>query len=165
MRRRISTNIRVGRLLILPLTVGLLILNIYVFFISDDKLDNSSSFIISGISVIFMVIGYFLYKYLDNEKTIEYDDNNMYVSGKFGTKEIQLAKITSLIMTPTRLNDNFKWKIIYIDKDNTEGFVIFFSRPLNVNLADFSKAIMTKNSDAKVQGFSFGPFQVDKTNN
>ncbi len=162
MRKRISRNIRVGRLLIIPLLIVLVFFNIYIFFFLGEKLDNFTFIFVPGLTIIFIIVGYFLYKYFDNFQTIEYDENKMYVSDKFGVKEILLDKIISLTMTTTILNGTFKWKIIYIDKDREE-YASFFPRPLNINLADFSKTIKTKNPDAKLQDFSFGPFQFDKT--
>jgi hypothetical protein len=149
MRYRVSRNIRVGRLLIIPVTAALLFVNIYVFFISGQRADNSAYYIVPGISAIVLIVAILFYRYFDRAMTIEYDEMNMFITDKSGTHTIPLGDIKSLTMTTTRLNDIFQWKLVYIENQMTEEFVLFFPRPLNLNLGSFGKAILNLNPNAQ----------------
>lgn len=164
MKKRVSRNIRIGKYLVLPFVAIYVVGNVYTFFVEETP-DKVMMFVVPLTCLIISLIGYFLFKYFDKAKTIEYDNNHLYVSDKFGMETVPLEHIVSLKMTTTKLNGNWGWKITYLDIDKVEQHASFFPRILNINMEGFHQQIKNKNPQAKIQRFSFGPFDIDSASN
>lgn len=165
MRKRVSGNIRNGRFLIVPWVGILLYFNIHAFLAPGKKPDLTFISVIVSVTLVFLLVGCFLYRFFDKAKTIEFDDHSFYVSDKSGNKKVSLDKVTSLAMSAIYINNRHGRRLTYKENDNTEQTVTFFPRIGNLYLPEFENAIKENSESAKVQRSSFGPFQIDKFTN
>lgn len=163
MKKRVSLNIRIGRFFIIPIIGIIIYTNFQIFLIQKENHD--ATIIVPIISIMVLIIGYFIFRYLDKAKTILFDNKLLYISDKKGAEIISIDRISSLRMTTIQLNNNYSWKIIFKDNNNLERSVSFFPRLLNINMKEFQEVILSNNKDANVQKFFYGLFQIDKSKN
>lgn len=143
----------------------LTVFDFYILLFTNETYDFFDKTIILIISLSFVLICYFLYNFLDKSLTIEFDDQYLYLTDKIETKAISLTQITSLVMTSIKINDYYSLKVTFNEEGKENGQATFFPRHLNYNLTEFCDNIKKVNKTAKIQTFSFGPFQIDKVNN
>lgn len=129
----------------------------YVFFFSNEKPDGALVYIIPLSSLLFLFAGYLVYRFLEQAKTVEYDEKNIYITGKAGIESIPYKRVVALKIRPGfMLNDYFGCSVSYTESNGVKT-VLFFPRLLQVNLKEFSEMVLINNKDVKMEGF-FGNF-------
>lgn len=153
MRNRISTNIRLARFLFVALGIGLLFDLTYTIF----KNDYDQEKII--VEIVFLIINSILYYLFDKAKTVEFDDDFMYVTGKAGEEKIPLKDIYKIKLTLAEINDRNMWKIGYYDNSQNEKIVRIL--PAYPQFDNFKKGVMAANKDLKIRNWSHS-FDIDQ---
>ena len=148
-KRRISAHIRWMRFIFAPLGAYF----IYLFFkhLIESHID-SEAFISS---FIFSLISIGLYYFFNTAKTVEFDENHMYVRDKEKKEEkIPLNRIYKIKLTMIEINNKSLWKIYYYNENQVETSVKILPRWMNLNFNKFKDAVKTANKDAEIRNWS-----------
>ena len=140
MRKRISKNIRNMKYVSIVLVIMLLVFLIKVY--SEDSNDYVSIGILLGLIPLFILL-YFVF---DNAKSIEFDDEHLFIVSKSTNKKILLKDIYKLKKTMTEINDRDLWRIYY----NTYGVkksIVFWPRWNSRNFKNFKKITQKVNKN------------------
>lgn len=81
--------------------------------------------------------------------TVEFDDQNMYVSNKRGDDVIPMKNITSFRLTSMQVNNQHFWEIQYVDDINDVQTLKFL--PLSRNLDSFIDKVKVQNSNVDIK--------------
>jgi hypothetical protein len=85
--------------------------------------------------------------------SIEFDDDNMYVSNKKFNGQIPLKRIAAINLTSNRVNQSHYWDIIYKDAKNDEHTLQIL--PKNKNFALFREKLKERNPDVEIKDSIF----------
>lgn len=108
--------------------------------------NDGRSIIIAGIAgVISFIITYRSYY----SSTLEFDDENIYVSNKRGDEDIPLKNVTSFKLTSLQLNNRHFWKLQYTDDIGDEQSIKFL--PLYGSLDSFMDKVKMKNPEVEIK--------------
>lgn len=148
MRKRISSNIRWARFLILGIFI--LLTSLLVKFLFKDRIEIESLIGLSVSSIICIVM-YFAF---DNAKIVEFDSNHMYITSKKGEDKIPLRNIYCIKLTSLKINNRNMWKIKYTYRNHTEDSVRILPRLFNNHFEEFKKIAAQENKDIQIQDWT-----------
>ncbi|MFC4218888.1 hypothetical protein [Flagellimonas marina] len=145
MRKRISTNIRNWKYV--PIIIGILMIGIIFKILTENNDDLLAIGILS--SFIFLLIG--LYFVFDRAKSIEFDDQFLFISSKNSDEKIPLKKIIGIKKTLAEINDRDIWKIYYRDKNNLEKSIRVWPRWNSKYFEEFKNIALSINDKIEVK--------------
>lgn len=148
MKKRISRNLRIGRYLFIVL--GIIFSAALFYSLSVEFIDLEEIIV----EAIFLSICLLLYYLFDHAKTVEFDHNHMYVSGKKEKEKIPLEKVFKIKLTMTEINKRNMWKISYYDKNNDKKAVRILPRSFYKHFNEFKDAVQAVNKDLIYKSYS-----------
>jgi len=155
MKRRLSSQIRSAKFLFLLIGLGL----VYVLINSlIEETANQESMIVMVLVVILCGTLYYLF---DQAKTVEFDHEFMYVTGKTGEETVPLKDVYKIKLTMTKINNRSMWKIGYYDQWGAEKSVRILPRWLHKEFDEFKRLVQGANKDVKIQNWSHS-FDLDQ---
>ena len=104
--------------------------------------------------LLFLIICGVFYYLLDKSKTVEFDSEFMYISGKNGEEKVALKNIHKIKLTMTKVNSRNMWKIGYYDQNRSEKSVRILPRWLHKHFDEFKSLVKKENDNVKVQNWS-----------
>jgi len=150
MRKRISSNIRIGKYLFIVLIV--VVFYFIIKALNDKNVDIDSSNVAATTIIIFICVG--LYFLFDSAKTVEYDSTFMYVIGKKGEEKVRLKDVLVIKYTMTEINKRNLWKIEYYNESMNEESVRILPKIFNNNFDEFKKLVKATNRNVVIQNWS-----------
>jgi len=155
MKKRLSSHIRPARFLFLLVGLGLG----YVLFNSLMKgTTDQESMIVMSVFLLACVILYYLF---DQAKTVEFDNDYMYIKGKTGEETIPLKDVHKIKLTMTKINNRSMWKIGYKNQWGTEKSVRILPRWLHSEFDEFKTLVQAANKNVNIQNWSHS-FDLDQ---
>ena len=155
MRRRISRNIRIYKYLFL--TIGILLIFPTANYFRKNNIDLKSIIPL----LIFLIICFGLYYLFDKAKTIEFDNDFIYVIGKSEKEKIPLKNVYKVKLTMIELNNLNIWKIGYLNNDGIKKTVRILPRFFNKHFKEFKDLVKNANKDVIIQNWSHS-FDIDQ---
>ena len=149
MKYRISSHIRWIKYLFLAIGIGLLLELTTNTLLSDDANDESTI-----VMILFLIICGVLYHLFNLAKTIEFDHEFMYISGKNGEEKVALQNIHKIKLTMTKINNRSMWKIGYYDQQKTKKTVRFSPRLYYNHFDEFKNLVKKENNQVTIQNWS-----------
>lgn len=147
-RHRISSNLRVGRYVMLAVAILLLLILVSAFIGQVFKQDQAIG------AMVGLIVAGILYYLFDHSKTVEYNQAFMFISGKTGTKEIPLKQIFKIKRTMTQINDRSMWKIKYLDDAGQEQSVRILPKVFGEGFREFKATVKSVNRKVEIQNWS-----------
>lgn len=148
MKKRVSADLRSWRYgvwVVLGVTFFVGIVNIV-----QGKTDVVTLSVLAGLLLLFSVSGYFLYRFLNRAKTVEFDASRLFISHGTEVKIIHYNQIVSLRVNSLRINDRYTLRMTYRD-ENGETSVVFLPRLANLHLSELKALLIQHGID--VNGF------------
>lgn len=145
MRQRISTNIRWVRFL--HLGAGLIMLYYIVSSMENNSIDQEKMILGIVSILIFTILFYLFYR----AKTVEFDKNFMYVTGKTGQEKIPLKNVIQIKVTMMKINRKHVWAIRYYNNIKAEKSVRILPGKLHQQFDEFKYCVTLANKDAKIE--------------
>lgn len=132
-----------------------IILGIFLLFLLGNSLSKQVIDYESVIvQLVFLSISIILYFLFDKAKTVEFDTNYMYVSGKGEEERILLSDVFKIKLTMTKINNRSMWKISYYDVNKAQKSVRVLPRWFYENFNEFKAAVKSANEDVTIKNFS-----------
>jgi ribosomal protein L31E len=116
----------------------------------SKKFDTKNTSII----VLFLIISAVLYYLFDVSKTVEFDNDFMYIKGKSGEEKIPLKNVYKIKLTMIEINKNNMWKIGYYDNNRIKKSVRILPRFLNKHFDEFTIQVKIANKNVNIQNWS-----------
>ncbi len=145
MRKRISTNTRNWKYV--PIVIGLLMIVMIVKILTENKNDILAIGILT--LFVFLLIG--LYFVFDKAKSIEFDNEYLFISSKNSSERISFKNIRKIKKTLAEINDRDIWKIYYRDKNNNEKSIRIWPRWNSNYFEEFKDTALKKNNDIEIK--------------
>ena len=99
MRKRISTNTRNWKYV--PIIIGILMVGIIIKILTE----NNDNVLALGILTLFIFLLIGLYFVFDKSKSIEFDNEYLFISSKHSDEKISFKNILQIKKTLTEIND------------------------------------------------------------
>lgn len=143
----IMERLRISRKLqaIKYVLAAVILFSIYILWMYYN--DAETVLACSAISAISAALFYLIH----NAKTVEFDDNYMYITGREIDKAIPLDKIFKIKLTTININDQNMWKIGYLDGEIEKAIRIL---PRLMEFAIFKQVVSAKNQGVAIKNFS-----------
>lgn len=148
-RLRISRSLEAGKYLVTVIAV----ISIVVLFYTYNDANTSIP------CMIFLAMSGILYYLFSIAKTVEFDEQHLFISDKKRSEVIPLNNVFKIKLTMTQINNDNFWKIKYIGNDGKENVVRIL--PQRENFEVFKKTVEQKNSQVEIRKWSHS-FDVDQ---
>lgn len=145
MSKRISTNTRNWKYP--PIIVGIFMIGMIIKILIEGNNDNLAIGILT--LFIFLLIG--LYFIFDKAKSIEFDDENLFITSKNSDEKIPFNNILKIKKTLAEINDRDIWKIQYLDKNNIEKSIRIWPRWNSKYFEEFKKITLNINKEIEIK--------------
>ncbi|NIK93609.1 hypothetical protein GZ212_15720 [Mangrovimonas sp. CR14] len=145
MRKRISTNTRNWRFA--PIIIGIIMLGIVIKILTENKNDLLAIGILTFF--IFMLTG--LYFVFDRAKSIEFDNQHLFILSKNLDEKIPFKNIKKIKKTLAEINDRDIWKIYYRDKNNIEKSIRVWPRWNSKYFEEFKSVALENNNEIVIK--------------
>lgn len=142
MKKQISTNLRWLRYFVL--LFGLIVL--YDF--SHALTNINEEFEKTVVEIIFLFLFAGLYILLDNTKTVAFDSENLYITGKSNEEKIPLIDVVKVNLTTAKINEKNLWKITYQNTYKNNNSVTFL--PINKSFTHFINEVKRVKPDVGI---------------
>ncbi|MES2732694.1 MAG: hypothetical protein V4714_13135 [Bacteroidota bacterium] len=143
-RVRISKNLEIGKYLMLAIGIAMVVA---ILTTVNDSEGSVAFFIFLFVSVIL----FFLFHY---SKTVEFDEDFMYVSGRQINTKVPLVRVYKIKRTMTQINKQYMWKISYYDEQDAEQSVRILPKVGNGRFDHFTDLVKEKNQAAQIKNWS-----------
>lgn len=141
-RIRISRSLEPGKYLIIAIAVILLVVLFYSY-----KETNALICCITFLALLGL-----LYYLFSIAKTVEFDEQDLFISNKNESEVIPLNKVFGIKFTMTRINNNNFWKIKYVGNDGNKKAVRIL--PKRDKFDAFKKLVKEKNPGVEIKNWS-----------
>lgn len=145
MRRRISTNKRSWKYV--PIIIGILMIGMIIKILTENKND----ILAIGILTLFVFLLTGLYFVFDRAKSIEFDNEHLFILSKNSEERISFKNIRKIKKTIAEINDRDIWKIYYRDKNNIETSIRVWPRWNSKYFEEFKITALDKNNEIEIQ--------------
>jgi len=153
LKKRLSTNIKPYRFFFLAAAINLcyeLVNEIY-----SGEVLLPSVIILPIFTIILLVLAYFIGK----ARTVEFDEQFMYVTGIDINEAILLSNIVTIKLTMTSFGNQSLWKIWYLDENKIKKSVRVL--PFYKSFNEFKTLVKSKNQKVEIRNFSH-TFDLDQ---
>lgn len=144
-RKRISTNTRNWKYV--PIIIGILIILIIIKILTE----NNNDVLGVGILTLFIFLLTGLYFVFDRAKSIEFDNEYLFISSKNSEEKISFKNILKIKKTFAEINDRDIWKIYYRDRNNIEKSIIIWPRWDSKYFEEFKNVALKNNNEIEVK--------------
>ncbi|WP_179319332.1 hypothetical protein [Winogradskyella helgolandensis] len=145
MRKRISTNTRNWKYV--PIIIGILMVGIAIKILTENKDD----ILAIGILTIFIFLLTGLYFVFDKGKSIEFDNEYLFISSKNSDEKISFKNILKIKKTLAEINDRDIWKIYYRDRNNIKKSIRIWPRWNSKYFEEFKNIALKNNNDIEIK--------------
>jgi hypothetical protein len=145
MRKRISTNTRNWKYV--PIIIGILMVGIIIKILTE----NNDDVLALGILTLFIFLLIGLYFVFDKAKSIEFDNEYLFISSKHSDEKISFKNILKIKKTLTEINDRDIWRIYYRDRYNTEKSVKIWPRWNSKYFEEFKNVALKNNNEIEIK--------------
>ncbi|MDC6362393.1 MULTISPECIES: hypothetical protein [Flavobacteriaceae] len=145
MRRRISTNKRSWKYV--PIIIGILMIGMIIKILTENK----NGILAIGILTLFVLLLTGLYFVFDRAKSIEFDNEHLFISSKNSEERISFKNIRKIKKTIAEINDRDIWKIYYRDKNNIETSIRVWPRWNSKYFEEFKITALDRNNEIEIQ--------------
>ena len=127
-----------------------IIIALFCLYIMIMYRHNMGALLVAGvISIISLTAGYQEYYAM----TVEFDDENLYLSNKKFSGQISLNQIVAIRLTSNRVNQSHYWDVHYYDSSNGEH--IFQILPKKKEFSLFMNKVKEKNPGVEINDSIF----------
>jgi hypothetical protein len=98
-------------------------------------------------ATIFYLVGHF-------DRTLEFDQNRLYINWIFSKQTIDLQEIKEIKITNWNVNESRIWRIRYGENRKS---ILFMPNPYDNHFEQFLAIVLTKNPNLKADEFHFKP--------
>lgn len=148
MRYRISSDTRTTKYLFLAIGIGLV-----VVIINSLGEENFNPKDLIGYFAFLLPCALFYY-FFDRTKTVEYDNQFMYVIWKNEEEKVALRNIIQIKLTMTSINDRSLWKISYHDQSGAKKSVRFLPKWFHQHFEQFKSLVQKENKKVVIQNWA-----------
>ena len=145
MRKRISTKTRNWKYV--PIVIGILLIGMIIKILTENKNDTLAV----GILTLFVLLLTGLYFVFDKAKSIEFDNEYLFISSKKSNEKISFKNIRKIKKTLAEINDRDIWKIYYRDKSNIEKSIKIWPRWNSNYFEQFKEMALKKNNEIEIK--------------
>ena len=120
-------------------------------FIIKIFTENNDDVLELGILTIFIFLLIGLYFVFDKAKSIEFDNEYLFISSKNSNEKISFKNILKIKKTLAEINDRDMWKIYYRDKNNIEKSSRIWPRWNSKYFEEFKSLALNKNDEIEIK--------------
>lgn len=113
--------------------------------------ENKNDILAIGILTLFVFLLTGLYFVFDRAKSIEFDNEHLFILSKNSEERISFKNIRKIKKTIAEINDRDIWKIYYRDKNNIETSIRVWPRWNSKYFEEFKITALDKNNEIEIQ--------------